>query len=634
MPGMISRLMRLFSLDVTIDPDSPQPVRAGPPFVGDEDDKALWDRFQEYMSVDTNRLALYNVYEQMDMTDLIGGILDMYAEDSTPVDPRTDRTIWMEAPDKEFASEGNLFLAEIGYEEDITALARDLAKFGDVFDRLVYTSGEGILATHCVHPRMVHRKEDKVHKLKGFMQDGKKYRRQQSNLSWPWDYVHYRLRGRNRDSIYGTSFLYNLVRPWRQLVMAEDYSLLYQISRHPDRNLFMIDVGTLDEAEAQRTVRRFREAAKYNMHRDPKHGGFDYRFSPITPLEDIFLGVRPNSNTRVEKLAGSSNANEALNLMYYINKLFATSRVPKSTFGYEGSDVYNPKQSITNQDIRYAKNAVRLQRALKHGVRTMLMVHFVIHNKSGLMEAVRNNKMGKIEEAFRRRSPFEFYVKMAPVSYLEELQRLELDQTRWQVTDQMLQSGRDHPAFDSRQWVYYLLKTYARLPQSVLDKVLVKLTKARDREGYWYGGTGEMPPAQKAAMQATSIAQGIQAQQSVEPQEQQEISPEDLSRMSDAELKKLGATPEEIAKIRKLSKEDVDRIDIDPERLSDEDRQCITEMVRRDPRIQKYIREAQEVFLLEEEDDQSYRAIPLPEEVTDLSDDVTESDLDFNTEPV
>jgi hypothetical protein len=593
--------------------------------------------YQEFMSIDQNRISLYNVYDQMDMTDLIGGILDMFAEDSTPVDPRTDRSLWVESKNKMLEGEANQLLVDLAFEEDLTALARDIAKYGDSFDRLVYTQGEGVLAAHSVHPRLVHRREDKVRKLLGFSQDGKKFRRQTSILSWPWDYVHYRLRGRNRDNLYGTSFLYNLIRVWRQLVIAEDYALLYQISRHPDRNLFMIDIGSMDEAEGQRVVRRFKEALRYQLHRDPKRGNYDYRFNPITPIEDMFLGVRPNSGTKVEKLSGSTNYSDSSNLMYYVNKLFATSRVPKTTFGYEGTDVYNPKQSVTNQDIRYAKNAVKLQKAIKWGIRRTIETHFVVRGTFNLQEREVAERRKIIEEAFRRGGNYDFMVKMAPVSYLEELQRLELDQTRWQVTDAMLQSARDHVAFDARSWVAFILKNYARIPDSQLEKVLVKLEKAQDREGYWYGGHGEMPPDQKQAMKAQSAATIAQSQLTVAQADQEmggaggeggQLTPEQMSKMSDAELKKMGASDADIAKIRKMAKEDRDHHGVDPDDLSSEEKELLAEAVQRNPRLQRFIEKARELWSGDEDDEGVRHRTSLEEaDQEGLKDDMTDDDI-------
>lgn len=630
MPGFIARLYRKFRSDTYVSNDAPTKNNGQLPFVGDGSD-GMWHSYQDYLSVDTKRASLYKTYEQMDTYDLIASILDMYSEDATPVDPNMKRALWVTSQDRDLEHECNRFLDTIGYDEDISTLARDLAKMGDVFDRLVYAASVGVRAAHNVNPRLVYRKEDKIRQLMGFKQDGKKFRRGTDSLSYPWDYVHYRLRGRDRDSLYGSSMLYPLIRPLRQLALAEDYSLLYQICRHPDRYMFLVDVGSHDDVSGQSVLRRFKESMKYTLGRDSKTGYFDHRYNALTPMEDIFLGIREGSSTRVEKLSGSANANDVANLMYYVNKLFAVARAPKTIFGYEGTDVYTPKQAISNQDIRYAKNIMRLQKAIKYGARTLVETHLAIQGRYIINEEI-------LEDGYRKGGQYEFDVNMYPVSYLEELQRLEVDQTRWQVVDAMMQSGRDHPAFDSRSWVDYILREYARFSDNVLSKVLVPYKQAKDRESYWYGGVGEMPPDQKAAMKAQSAAQIAQAQQTIDAADQQaqtqSPSPEELAAMSDRELKDLGLNDKDIEKVRSLTKED--RVEYDPNRymnLTESEKDVIHTLVRTNPRVQEFVAKARDLF---EEQGTPYpqRPVPLPsiklmKEVKNFEDDFIVEDCDI-----
>ena len=506
MPGWFANLARLFKTDVSVDPDASSRVPGKTtPYIGGEDDRMgdAFDRYQQFMSQEDNRKALYDLYDTMDMTDIVGLILDLYAESATTVNHEHGRSVWVTSKNKKLEAHCNKFLQD-QIEEDICALARDLAKYGDFYDRTVYQKGFGIKALHGIHPNMVDRKEDKTHKLLGFKQEGKKFRRGSGVLSYPWDYIHYRLRGRDRKDIYGTSILYHMIRPWRQLILAEDHSLLYQISRHPDRNMFMIDVGQMDEVEAQKVVRRFKEMTRRSTHRDPKSGSMDHRFNPITPMEDIYLGTRRDSNTRVEKLSGSANAQDILNLTYYVNKLFSAGKTPKGAFGHESRFEYNSKAQLANQDIRFARAVYRVQRAVKFGIRTMLEIDLILKMKDPEKDAWMD---------FRREGS-EFEVHMDDVSYLMEMERLELQQLRYQVADQMIQSGRGHEAFSSFQWVKYIFETYLHFDDAKIKRLLVGPKKAGDREDMTFGAPkmmGQQAAAQAAAYNMDGTAEQGQA---------------------------------------------------------------------------------------------------------------------------
>lgn len=496
--GMFANLWRWFRGDVTTDPDGARKKGVGGSFVADESDSS-WLVYQDFMAQEQNRIALYTTYDQMDYTDIAAGILDMYSEDATPMNRDKERTIWVESSNTRLAKECNELLSRIDIESEITAMAREIAKYGDAFERTVYKKGFGVIATHSVHPKYVHRKEDKSHKLMGFMQDGKKFRNKSNKLSYMWDYIHFRLRGRRREGVYGWSILYNMIRPWRQLIIAEDHSLMYQISRHPDRNLYMLDLGTMDEVDARRTIQRFKQALRVHPYTDPASSKFDHRFNPITPMEDMVVGLRQNSNTRVEKLSGSTNANEVNNLTYYINKMFSAARMPKKAFGFESSESepYNSKASVANQDIKYARNVARLQRALKTGIRTLCCIHLLLK----MSDPEKDSWMD-----FRVKGN-DFQVKMEPVSWLAELEKMEFEQLRTQVTDQLVQMGRDHPAFNSHSWVAFLLRDYLGLTNAQIKRVLTPPKKADKREDQAFAAG--MPMDQQGGIQQTSGTESV-----------------------------------------------------------------------------------------------------------------------------
>ena len=88
---------------------------------------------------------------------------------------------------------------------------------GDEFRRLIYQHGKGVLGWKYAPAAQVHRMEDKYDRLIGFREDGKQFRKKNHPVSWPWDYVHFRLLGPEDHTMYGTSMCAPLFRSWRQL---------------------------------------------------------------------------------------------------------------------------------------------------------------------------------------------------------------------------------------------------------------------------------------------------------------------------------------------------------------------------------------------------------------------------------
>jgi hypothetical protein len=409
----------------------------------------------------------------MDKTELAGSVLDMYAEDATPIDEEIQRTAWVVCKDEAMVEEAADLFSRLSLEEEIVGLARDIAKYGDTFERTVYTAGEGedagLLRLVPIDPKEMMRHETKDGKLHGYRQHGKKFRGGRDVDSYPWDFIHFRMRGRNRRYPYGTSILQNAIRPWRQFMILEDWLLNYQISKHPDRNLFILDSGTQSDQETFDNARRFKNKLKRHMVIDPMNnsgaGNMTYRFNQITPIEDIVMAIRAGSNTRVEKLAGSGNAADIGPITLTIMKFFAAVRAPRNYFGIDGDAGASPvdmKASLCNQDVRYARTCVRIQRALKMGLTYALMFNYQL--KGG--KNVEKNKYDWTEKGKQ------FQVTMAKIGFLAELERLSVMQIRQQVAAGLTDMARDNAAYKAAEWTAYILANYLQIPDDTIDAVL------------------------------------------------------------------------------------------------------------------------------------------------------------------
>lgn len=418
----------------------------------------------DLLKMDADRKKRLSLFDEMDSFGLVSSVLDLYAEESTQPDYDKQRRVWIESNKSTMVKQGDLCLTNLQIEDRVTGIARRIAKYGDEFRRHIYEAGKGVLGWRSVNAGDVSRIEDRYARLVGFKEDGKTYRQKSRTESWPWDYTHFRLLGKDKDDLYGTSMLEAMFRPWRQLALTEDAMLMYRLRRAPDRNAVFVNVGTMDPTEAAQWLNTYRKRFRKNEFVDPASSNYRKQYNPLTPLEDVFLAVRNGDEVRVETLSGSGNIGEVYDLEYFRDAFFGSARVPKAYLGFEGD--INAKATLIMQDVRFARGCKRLRSAVIQGIRNTLDIHFVLSGEPGA--DANQYDPTKAENAY--------VVQMSPISYLDEFERLELVQLRFQILEAQMRVGTDLQ-LDTRVWASYILLNYAKLPEELVLRLLMKAEK-------------------------------------------------------------------------------------------------------------------------------------------------------------
>lgn len=178
----------------------------------------------DLVTVDMDRKRRIQTYEEMDKSDIASASVDMYAEDATLPNPENGRTVWIESDSPAIRDAGEEVLENLEAEEEVLSLARNTALYGETFERLIYEPFLGVRAFFHTPASEIKRHEDRFRILMGYSHDGLKIVRDNINgrkLSEPWDFIHFRIRGRFRNSPYGVSVLHNAIRAWRQMCVVE-----------------------------------------------------------------------------------------------------------------------------------------------------------------------------------------------------------------------------------------------------------------------------------------------------------------------------------------------------------------------------------------------------------------------------
>lgn len=88
------------------------------------------------------------------------------------------------------------------------------------------------------------------------------------------------------------SHLHKAIKPFNQLRMMEDSTVIYRISRAPERRIFYIDINGLTPQSAERYIANVADRFKNRLSYDISTGEMTNDRRYMTMLEDFFLGRR------------------------------------------------------------------------------------------------------------------------------------------------------------------------------------------------------------------------------------------------------------------------------------------------------------------------------------------------------
>ena len=347
------------------------------------------DALGDLLNIEQDLMARYVDYEEMDDYPEISAALDVYADDATVPDMYKDKAIWVTSKDKVIEGMLNeeLLDGRLQIEEDIYAIVRTLAKYGSVYAELLVEKS-GVVGVTFLPTPTVRRVERPDGTLVGYVQDmrgrfgyswkeiesiiaGEGKSNEQLTVFEPWEVVHFRLRGKSLTSPYGHSILDAARWPFRRLVMAEDAALVHKLTKAPGRLAFYVDVGDLPPAQAMAYLNEVKKGYKKKKFMNAS-GKMDFRRNPIAPDEDIFIPMRGGQeSTRIETMSTADWQSTEL-LDYLRGKLFSAIKVPRAHIGLSGE---SSRASLAQEDVRFARTLLRLQREIKNGVKRICRVH-------------------------------------------------------------------------------------------------------------------------------------------------------------------------------------------------------------------------------------------------------------------
>lgn len=158
------------------------------------------------------------------------------------------------------------------------------------------------------------------------------------------------------------SQLHKAIKPLNQLRMMEDASVVYRISRAPERRVFYIDVGNLPKAKAEQYLRDMMTKHKNRLVYDATTGEVRDDRRHMSMTDDFWLPRREGGKgTEITTLPGGQNLGEMEDIIYFQKRLYKALNVPITRMEPETGFTLGRSSEISRDEVKFSKFIRRLR---------------------------------------------------------------------------------------------------------------------------------------------------------------------------------------------------------------------------------------------------------------------------------
>lgn len=360
--------------------------------------------------VNFERESLALACERSLVHSFMSGAAGITAEYCTVYNRINNATVWGTANNKQYQYQLDKFLDIINIEEIIYDMAWTLAVYGDHFIEVNGEPGVGIVSINDdFHPITISRL-DAQQRLVGFYESGNSYMTSDRKLLPPWQFVHMRLlQNRRRRALYGNNDVNyseyrttNIMAPdirrltskygsgilaealptYKRLRLAEDSVMMGRITRGVLRNIWKIgiDKANSNNESISSILDGYTDILKSarSLNLDISSPSFNSKFNGMSNLEDLIIPVWGDVNqVQVDKIGGEIDLKWIADVDMLQKQLATALKIPLpllSGFADQAGGMLG-QNSLEKLDIRFARQARRLQRAVIVGLTRMFQIH-------------------------------------------------------------------------------------------------------------------------------------------------------------------------------------------------------------------------------------------------------------------
>jgi hypothetical protein len=344
--------------------------------------------FQQSMNYETTRIGSYSDFEAMEFYPTIAAALDVMMEESTTLNEKGKMlNIYSDSKRVKSILE-DLFFNRLDLHTALPMFTRNTCKYGDNFVYLNIDEKHGIMGGKQMPNYEMDRRETGLFDMisgRELSNSEEQSAGDKVKFFWrgrdielnSWQIAHFRLLGDDRRLPYGTSVLEKARRIWKQLILSEDSMLVYRVTRAPERRVYKIFVGNIDDADVEQYVNQIADRFKRMPITDPQTGQIDLRYNMMSNDQDFFIPVRTeDAPNPIDVLPGASNLDQIADIEYLQRNLFTALRVPKPFLGFD--EATGDGKNLAIQDIRFSRTINRIQQSMIQELNKIAIIHLYI----------------------------------------------------------------------------------------------------------------------------------------------------------------------------------------------------------------------------------------------------------------
>lgn len=158
------------------------------------------------------------------------------------------------------------------------------------------------------------------------------------------------------------SYLHKAIKPLNQLRMVEDATVIYRLSRAPERRVFYVDVGNMPTIKAEQYLRDIMVKYRNKLVYDSSTGEVKDDRKHLSMLEDFWLPRREGTKgTEITTLPGGANLGELEDVKYFERKLYKSLGVPLGRLEPQQGFSLGKTSEITRDELKFTKFVQRLR---------------------------------------------------------------------------------------------------------------------------------------------------------------------------------------------------------------------------------------------------------------------------------
>lgn len=222
------------------------------------------------------------------------------------------------------------------------------------------------------------------------------------------------------------SKLHQAIKPFNQLSMMEDSTIIYSLSRAPERRIWYIGTGDLSPKVAEQFVKDLMRKYTHTDVYNSETGLTSDRYEIRSVVEDIWIPRSSNEgkNTEVETLeSGKALQDKMEHVDWFKEKLYTSLCIPISRLKSDTNFQFGKTAEITRDEVNFSKFINGLRRRFSEALLDMLKKQLI------LRKIVTEEEWNQVRTNAK--------VNWHGVSYFREIKSLELWDIRLNMLDRM-----------------------------------------------------------------------------------------------------------------------------------------------------------------------------------------------------